>query len=147
MYGDNPVSEQCAFHSCAKGLTKQLLVRLPKRSIGLADRNFGIFSMAYHAGKHEHSVIFRLTDARAKKLNGGVLPNAGTERVIRWTPSRDDRRNNPEIPADAVVEGRLLAFKLHDKFGPPMKMFLFTTLDLPKDKILELYGYRPKFPE
>ena len=133
MDGPKAVSEQ--------GLAKQLLPRLPAGSVVLGDRNFGIFSMAYHA-QQQHPCLFRLTEARAGKLNGGVLPNAGTDKHIGWECSREDRRSNPEIPPQATVEGRLLAVKVFGADGKPQKLYFFTTLDLPAKQIAELYGYR-----
>jgi hypothetical protein len=134
MYGESAVSEQ--------GLTKDMLTRLPAGGAVLGDRNFGVFSMAYHARQGNRPCLLRLTEARAKKLNGGVAPNAGSDKRIRWVPSREDLRNNPEIPADAKpVEGRLLAFKI-DAGGKPEKLYIFTTIELPAEDIFKLYGYR-----
>lgn len=134
MDGPAAVSEQ--------GLTKTIIGRLPAGCVVLGDRNFGIFSMAYAAQQHHHPCLFRLTEVRAGKLNGGVAPGAGTDKRIRWVPSREDRRSNPEIPAQAEVEGRLLVFKIRGQDGKRQKLYLFTTLDLPADEILRLYGYR-----
>lgn len=125
-----------------QGLAKEILGRLPEAAIALGDRNFGIFSVAYHAQLHNHPGVFRLTAPRARKLRGGALPNAQTDRNIVWTPTREDLRNNPEIPATALVEGRLLAFKVRDATGKWQKLYFFTTLKLPADQILEIYGYR-----
>jgi len=133
MYGDHAVSEQ--------ELAKDVMGRLPAGCGVMGDRNFGVFSMAYHAGQQNHPCLFRLTKSRANKLNGGMLPCAKTDKRIRWIPSRDDLRSNPEIPADAWVEGRLLVFKIRTG-GKPQKLYLFTALDLPADQILSLYGYR-----
>jgi len=133
MYGKQATSEQ--------GLTKTLIARLPARCGVMGDRNYGVFSMAYHASSQDHPCLFRLTEVRAGKLNHGATPNAKTDRRIRWVPSRDDLRNNPEIPADAFVEGRLLVFKVVID-GKRQKLYLFTTLDLPAEEILNLYGYR-----
>ncbi len=132
--GPQAVSEQ--------GLAKQMLARLPAGSVVLGDRNFGVFSMAYHAQQQQHPCLFRLTAARAQKLHGGALPNAGTDRKIQWVCSRDDRRSNPELSSQATVEGRLLAVKVLGTDGKPQKLYFFTPLDLPPDRILELYGYR-----
>lgn len=134
MDGPGAVSEQ--------GLAKEIMGRLPAGCGLLGDRNFGVFSMAYAAQQHNHPCLFRLTKARAGKLNGSVPPCAGADKRIRWVPSREDRGSNPEIPADAYVEGRLLAFKIRDKSGRWQKLYLFTALDLPADKNLSLYGYR-----
>lgn len=125
-----------------QGLAKQILERLPEGAVALGDRNFGVFSVAYHTQLHNHPGLFRLTALRAQKLNGGWPPPAQTDRRIRWTPTREDRRSNPEIPADAFVEGRLLAFKVRDATGTWQKLYFFTTLELPADQIPNLYGYR-----
>jgi hypothetical protein len=134
MDGSQAVSEQ--------GLTKQLLVRLPAGCAVMGDRNFGVFSMAYAASQQNHPCLFRLTEARASKLNGGVPPCAKSDKRIRWVPSRDDCRSNPEIPAQAFVEGRLLAFKVRSADGKWQKLYFFTTLDSPAAQILHFYGYR-----
>ena len=131
--GPQAVSEQ--------GLAKQMLPRLPAGSVVLGDRNFGVFSMAYHAHQ-AHPCLFRLTAARAGKLNKGLLPSAGTDKKIQWVCSREDRRSNPELPPQATVEGRLVAIKALSADGKRQKLYFFTTLDLPPKQILELYGYR-----
>ena len=133
MYGQRATSEQ--------GLTKAIIERLPAGCGVMGDRNYGVFSMAYHASRQNHPCLFRLTEVRASKLNRGITPAAKTNKVIRWVPSRDDLRNNPEIADDAFVCGRLLAFTL-DVGGKREKIYLFTTLELPAEEILRLYGYR-----
>jgi hypothetical protein len=135
MDGPQAVSEQ--------GLAKDLLKRLPAGCGVLGDRNFGVFSMAYHAAEQNHPGLFRLTEARARKLNGGgIAPAAKTDKGILWSPSRDDLRSNPEIPATASVRGRLLACKVRDARGKWQKLYFFTTFTLPAEQILRVYGYR-----
>ena len=134
MYGPHAVSEQ--------DLAKLVMRWRTECAVFLGDRNFGVFSMAYEAQQNKHRVLFRLTDARAQKLHGGTLPKDGTDCAVHWTPSRDDLRTNPEIPATAYVDGRLLACKVRGKNGQWITLYLFTTLDLSMDQILELYGYR-----
>ena len=132
MDGPQAVSEQ--------GLVKEMVQRLPAGSVGLGDRNFGVFSVAYHFHQQQHPCLLRLTEARARKVNGGVLPNAGADKKIRWVCSREDRRSNPEVPAQATVEGRLVAVKAFDAEGKKQKLYFFTSLDLPPDQILNLYA-------
>jgi putative transposase len=132
--GPQAVSEQ--------GLAKEMVRRLPPGSVGLGDRNFGVFSMAYHFHQEQHPCLLRLTEARARKVNGGVLPNAGSDKKIRWVCSREDRRSNPELPEQATVEGRLVTVKVFGADGKPQKLYFFTTLDLPAARLAELYGYR-----
>ena len=120
MDGAQATSEQ--------GLAKEMLARLPEGSIVLGDRNFGVFSVAYHARQNEHPCLLRLTAQRAQKLNGGVLPNAGTDRQIVWECSRQDRRSNPELAPQASLEGRLAAVKVFDGAGRKQKLYFFTTV-------------------
>ena len=134
MSGTQAVSEQ--------GLAKEMMRRLPAGCGLLGDRNFGVFSMAYHAIEQQHPCLFRLTKARAIKLNGGIAPASKTDRAIRWRPSRDDCGNNQEIPPSAVVDGRLLAFKVRDALGKWQKLYFFTTMTVSAAQILKLYGYR-----
>lgn len=132
--GPQAVSEQ--------GLAKEMLRRMPRGSAVLGDRNFGVFSVAYHARQEQHPCLLRLTELRAQKLNGRVAPNAGTDKQIVWTCSREDRRSNPELPAQASVEGRLVVVKVLDAEGKKQKLYFFTSLGLPAEQLLELYGYR-----
>jgi hypothetical protein len=133
MYGPAAVSEQ--------GLAKEMLARLPAGSAVLGDRNFGIFSIAYHSQENHHPCLVRLTQVRARKLNGGRVPHTGTDKSIGWEPSRWELKNNPEIPDDASVQGRLIAVRIAGGRKKD-KLFFFTTLDLPSERILTLYGYR-----
>jgi hypothetical protein len=132
MYGDQAVSEQA--------LAKDLMGRLPTACVVLGDRNFGVFSVAYHADQRAHPGVFRLTKARVRRLHGGTCPIAGTDKIICWNPSHDDLRTNPEISRSASLQGRLLAVR--PQGAKKLKLFLFTTLDLASEKILELYAYR-----
>lgn len=123
-------------------MAKEMMRRLPACSVVLSDRNLGVFSMVYHSRQNQLDCLFRLTEVRVKKLLGGVLPNAGTDQRIVWECSRYDRNSNPEIPPQSAAPGRLVAVKAFDADGKKQKLYFFTTLDLPPDKILELYGYR-----
>jgi hypothetical protein len=134
MNGPQAVSEQ--------GMAKEMLRRLTPGSVALGDRNFGVFSVAYHARQEQHPCLLRLTEVRAKKLNRGVLPNAGTDRHLVWNCSRWDRSGNPELPPDASVEGRLVVVKVWDEAGKKQKLYFFTTMDLAAERLAEVYGYR-----
>ena len=81
MIGAGAVSEQ--------GLAKEIMGRLPVGCGVMGDRNFGVFCMACHARRQNHPCLFRLTEARARKLNGGIKPNAKTDRSIHWISSRE----------------------------------------------------------
>jgi len=50
----------------------------------------------------------------------GMDPQAGrgtTDSRIEWQPSREDRRAHPELPADAVVRGRLMVAHIEGENG------------------------------
>ena len=134
--GPAAVSEQ--------GLAQQRIPRLPAGCVILGDRNLGVFSLAYHATQHQHPCLWRLTQARAQKVYGeGMPPASKTDQAIRWSPSREDLRNNPEIPRAAYVHGRLLACKVRDARGNGRKLYFFAAcLDLEPAQILKMYGYR-----
>jgi putative transposase len=135
MNGPQAVSEQ--------GLAKDLLRRLPAGCGVLGDCNFGVFSVVWHAAEQNHPVLLRLTEARARKVYGrGIAPPAKTDKAILWSPSRADRRNNPELPATASAAGRLLTFKVRNVQGKRQKLYFFTTFTVPSEQILRVYGYR-----
>jgi hypothetical protein len=134
MYGAEAVSEQ--------GLSEQLMERLPAGAALMADRNFAVFSVAWAAQQHDYGVLFRITEERARKIAGHVLPPAGSERSIAWRPSRDDRRAHPDLPAEAVVRGRLIVAHVEGEEGKRFKLYLFTTLEEPHEVLVDLYRRR-----
>ena len=134
MYGSEAVSEQ--------GLTEQIMERLPADAALMADRNFAVFSVAWAAQQHNYGVLFRITEERARKIAGQFLPPAGSERRIEWRPSQNDRRAHPELPADAVVRGRLIVAHVEGEDGKRIKLYLFTTLEEPREVLVELYRRR-----
>jgi hypothetical protein len=129
MYGDQAVSEQ--------GLAESLIRQLPPASVLIGDRNFGVFSVTWHAHTRRLRVVVRLTAARAQRLNGGE-PKQG-ERRVAWEPTRDDRRGHPGLPDDAVMEGRLITTRAA---GMKEILHLFTTLDEPAGEVIALYRER-----
>jgi putative transposase len=134
LHGNEAVSEQ--------GLTEQMLGRLPEGSTLLADRNFAVFSVAWAAGQHHCTVLFRITEERARKIAGPFLPPAGRECLIEWRPSRADRRAHPALPAEAVVRGRLMVAHVVGEDGKKLKLYLFTSLQDPGEVLVALYGRR-----
>jgi hypothetical protein len=134
MYGKRAVSEQ--------GLTKQILERLPKGSAVMGDINFGVFSVAWDLQQSGCDMLLRLQYGRARKIAGGSLPAANSERRVEWRPSRDDRRAHPELPADAVIRGRLIVAQVVGQKGKIVELYLFTTLEEPWEMLVELYRRR-----
>jgi hypothetical protein len=132
MYGRRAVSEQ--------SLAQHAIEHLPPGSVLIADRDFGIFPMAYHAQQHECHVIVRLTKVRATALAGGPISRQG-DWAVEWKSSRWDRKKHPARPADAHVPGRLIAWRVgrgkHEQW-----LYLFTTLTLAAEEIVQWYGKR-----
>jgi hypothetical protein len=132
--GPGAVSEQ--------GLLERVMDRLPEQAIVAGDANFGVFSVAYAAQQHGHALLLRLTVARAMRLAGGALQN-GTDRLMEWKPSREDRRAHPEFPAGACVKGRLIVRQVRPGNGDsPILLALFTTLQDAVEEVAGLYGQR-----
>jgi hypothetical protein len=102
-----------------------LLDRLPKNSVIIGDRNFGIFLLAWLAAQAGHDFLVRLTNVRFKALiRRAKLVGPGVWQLI-WTPSPWDRKHNPGLPADAA-----LAVRLHEvRISDTLTLWLVTGLD------------------
>jgi hypothetical protein len=132
--GPEAVSEQA--------LLERAITRLPEEALVIGDANFGVFSVAYSAQQSGHPVLLRLTPVRAKHLAGDSLRD-GTDRVMDWKPTREDRRTHPELPADACVRGRLIVRQVRPRNGAQVFLLsLFTTLEEGVAEVVELYGKR-----
>lgn len=134
MYGSQAVSEQA--------LTEQILERLPDHSVLMGDINFGVFSVAFAATRRGHDVLLRLQPARAAAVGRGLPLQSGLDREVCWRPSEYERRKHPDLPADACVRGRLIVQQVHASDGSVVTLYLFTTLRLAVEQLLDLYGQR-----
>ena len=134
MYGTQAASEQ--------GLAEQVMDRLPPGAGLMGDCNFAVFSVAWAAQQLGYGVLFRLTESRARKIAGPFLPPANSERRVQWRPSRHDRRGHPDLPADAMVPGRLIVAHVEGENGKPFKLYLFATLEEPRQALVEVYRRR-----
>lgn len=137
MNGRKAVSEQA--------LADLAVAHVPAGSVLVGDRNFGIFSTAYRAGKAGLKTVIRLTAVRAKSLMGGPIVRQG-DYPVRWQASRwDGRKKNQQPPrpwpADASVEGRLIAWRV-GRGKHKQWLYLFTTTTLPAEQVVALYGRR-----
>jgi hypothetical protein len=130
MYGPDATSELA--------LTRQLLPRLPSGSILLADANFGVFGVAWAAAQAGLGVLARLSEPRFNALLKRAKPAGDGRWRLCWRPSRWDRRSDPSLPADALVEGWL-----HEAdIGDGKKLWLFTTEEATTEEVAALYGKR-----
>jgi hypothetical protein len=132
MHGPHAVSEQA--------LAQQATKHVPAGSVIIGDRNFGIFSVAYHAQAQGHGAIIRLTAQRARRLAGGEISQA-MDQPVQWHTSRLDGKKNRSWSADAMVSGRLIALQV-GRGKHKQWLYLFVTLTLPAEEIVALYGKR-----
>ena len=134
MNGPAAVSEQ--------QLLESAIGRLPRGATLIGDANFGVFSVAYAGVQADHPIILRMTRVRAQRVVGEELRD-GMDRRVVWKPSRDDRRNHPQLPADACVQGRLIVRLVRpDNGADPFLLPLFTTLVTDPQAVVDLYGQR-----
>lgn len=111
-------------------------------TIWIGDRNFGVWSLAAQAVRHRQDVLVRLTGTRAAKLARGQPLHSGEDRLIPWSPSRNDQA--PPGTERSVVSGRLIYVRLQ-KNGKWIDLWLFTTLeskDYPVELLVSWYGQR-----
>lgn len=134
MYGPKAVSEQA--------LTEQILERLPDRSVLMGDINFGVFSAAFAATQRDHDILLRLQPNRARVLERGLPLQSGLDREVCWRPSEYERKRHPDLPADACVRGRLIVQQVQASDGSLVILYLFTTLRVTVEQVLQLYGQR-----
>ena len=132
MYGERATSEQA--------LAVAAMENLPAGAVVVADRNFGVFSIAWEAGQRQHGVVVRLTEVRARKLFGGPIREPG-DWVVDWIASRWDQPQATAWPAGAKCSGRLLAARV-GRGKSKHWLYLFTTLDVPTESVVALYGQR-----
>ena len=131
MCGPEAVSEQ--------QLAQSAMSALPPASILVGDRNFGVFSIAWHAQQCGLDVVIRLTAERALKVAGGPISAEG-ERPVCWTPSSYEGRRH-RMPEESAVSGRLIAARIGRGKSKDW-LYLFTTLTMPPAEVLALYGQR-----
>ena len=114
----------------------------------LADRNFGVYSIARATVAAQAHGLFRLTRARAAKLarTAGLKLAPGLDELLSWSPSRQD--HCPAALAPLPVEGRLIVVRLERRGYRTLTLYLFTTLldqlQCPTDQLVALYGQRWK---
>ena len=136
MYGPQAVSEQ--------SLATELSNRLPTPSLVLADRNFGVFSVAYDLSLNGHSCLFRLTDQRAKSMLGKAADlSVDQDCAITWTPSRFDRKTRPDLPEDALLKGRVVIRHVIAPSGRAVRLcLLLIGTQIGADEAASLYAKR-----
>lgn len=132
MYGEGAVSEQ--------HLADRALDPLPPGAIIIGDRNFGIFATAYAAHQRGHRVVIRLQGHRAKAIMGRPISQEG-DHTVEWRAGGGDRAGKEDRPRDAKIQGRLVVCRV-GRAKSKQWLYLFTTLTIPTDEVVALYGKR-----
>lgn len=133
MFGKNAVGEQ--------ELAKRLLPKLPEGGLVVADRNFGVFSIAW--ALRGRRFLLRMTDQRAKAMEKAE-GDGPIDTPHVWKASAADRRGNPEIPKGAEIPGRLVVVEVLDPTSKkPVRVCLFTSdLESTPEELARLYAKR-----
>jgi hypothetical protein len=134
IYGPQAVSEQA--------LTEKILDRIPHHSVLMGDINFGVFTVVFAAIQRGHDVLVRLQPSRAAVVGRGLALRSGLDREVCWRPSAYERKHHSELPADACVRGRLTVQEVLASDGSHVTLYLFTTLGLAVEQLVQLYGQR-----
>lgn len=137
LNGRKAVSEQT--------LAERAVAHVPAGGVIVGDRNFGIFATAYCTQQAGHKSIVRLTAVRAKRLMGGEIARTGdysvSWRASRWDGKKQGKQGPPPWPADAHIEGRLIAWRV-GRGKHKQWLYLFTTTSLSAEEVVALYGRR-----
>ena len=119
-------------------LAKQLIGRLPAQSVLMADRNFGVFGFVHAAVAAGHDVLSRLTRPRFESLKKSAQAAGPGVWTLAWKPTRENRKTDPELAADATV-----AVRLHEFVGTSGEtLWVVTTLAAETDALAKLYTKR-----
>jgi hypothetical protein len=127
-------------------LSAMILKRSWRQWVLVADRNFGVYSMARAAVAAQAHLLTRLTEVRAAKLarEAHLTLAAGLDARMTWRPTRHD-----QCPAGldpGPIAGRLVAVRVARPGFRPFTLYLFTTLIDPQTysatALAELYGQR-----
>jgi Transposase DDE domain len=134
MYGKQNTSEAKQAIAIAE--------RIPKRSIVLADTNYGIYSVVRGMMKYEHEVLFRLSKSRFMSMvrDAKLLHESPTSKSYRlsWKPSVYDRKANPEFSRDEQLEVELHAVEI----SAGEWLYLVTSVVFSSDEAAKLYSNR-----
>lgn len=123
-----------------------MLADLPPKSLIVADRNMGIFSVAYAAAGHGHEVLVRMTGTRARAFvpRERIEKEEFIDEAVTWTPSLAVQKTHGFGP-EATVRGRFIKWSLVPLEGAkPIELLFFTTSRAPAKELVELYRGRER---
>ena len=111
-----------------QALSALILKRCWQNWLLLADRNFGVYSVARATTAAKAHLLSRLTQSRAAKLarSANVRLTPGLDTPLSWKPSSHDQC--PQGLQPDPVAGRLLAARIERPGFRSFTLYLFTTL-------------------
>ena len=136
MYGPRAVSEQA--------LARELAPRIPAGAMVVADRNFGVFSLAYDLLELGHPCLVRLTDARFQKVLGKSIQECKDQEYdVVWETSKFDVRDRPDLVGKSI-QGRLIVrHVLAPGSSKPVPLGIFVSgTDIDLEQAVRLYAKR-----
>jgi hypothetical protein len=134
LFGPNAISEQV--------LAKRLLERIPQECLVIADRNFGIFQMAWTL--RTRKMLVRLKESVACcKLGKGYVPAQDFDGPCHWKPSPSEQKNHG-FHQDDCVQGRMVVRTVHPPHQKePVTIYLFTNdMDSSAEQLIKTYSAR-----
>lgn len=121
---------------------REIVGELPPESIVLADRGFGIFSVAHYTHQAGHDFLFRLSMARFKshRKKAELVDQGDSYKSYRlqWKPSPKERATTPDLPADAALDVFIHEVELES--GKTLAMV--SSMDFDATCLAELYRRR-----
>jgi len=121
-------------------LLPELRARLPDECRILADRNFGVFQVAWLL---KRNMLLRLTDVRAKALLGkGKSLGLDWDEQVTWRPSARDLGANPNLPKEALVHGRVVVRHVQGPKGLVNVCYFTDDLSSSAQEIVDRYPLR-----
>ena len=134
MYGPNAVSET--------QLARQGIGKLPAQSVVMADSGFGIFGVAYEAERYGHGFLFRMNAGNFKSLckHATLTSTTSNSRTysINWLPTAKNRKTQPSLPADAVINATLHEIVVSHQ----LTLHIVTNLNEDAATVAELFKHR-----
>ena len=118
----------------------EVLDKLEKGSIVLADRLFGITQIVHKTETLGLKLIVRLKDSVANRLSKEGDKKSGEQAVI-WRPSEYEQKRYPYL-AGVEIPGRYIWKTIQRDGFRPVKLLLFTTCDKSVAEVVALYGLR-----
>lgn len=117
----------------------EVLSRLEKGSIVLADRLYGVTQVVHKTQELGLQFIVRLKDAIANRLTKSGDKECDME--ILWRPSDYEQKQHPHL-VGVEIPGRYICKTIRRAGFRPFKLRLFTTCDEPTAAVVALYGLR-----